>query len=344
MDERLQGVAAYSSRPLCRVGPVFGVAAGMGGGDGLCSITNPAGSPQERKVRPAIRHCPAAVYRPSVGEGCRGSAPVGHILGASRGPDIYHGGVNMLLAATACVWAAVMVGAAVVQRWGTADEEERLWLRVLVEKTWFTNFVEEKSQQLSSVTLCGAACMRHDWCTLWCRAAPNHCLLTSLIVSGSFQPSQLHNVLTCYTSRGPEMAFGAGITSSPPIDAIRVKENLVDGVFRGDVRNCAVVERDNSSNPWFLVDLRIDRFVSKVVLKAQPTDLAESRMSGIEVKVGDVEETGDFTSYTLLGTFSDSLVAGQEVALISPAPLRGRYVSIQRTDTRLMQIAHLEIF
>lgn len=250
----------------------------------------------------------------------------------------------MRLAATACVWATVMVGAAVVQGWITVDEEERLWLRVRVEKSWFTNFVEEKSQQLSSVTLCGAACMRHDWCHLWCRAAPTHCLLTSLIVSGSYQPSPLHDALTCYTSRGPDMAFGAGITSSPPHDTIRVKENLVDGVFRGDVSNCAVVVRDNSSNPWFLVDLGVDRLVSKVVLKAQPTDLAESRMSGIEVKVGDVEEAGDFTSYTFLGTFNDSLVPGQEVALLPPVPLRGRYVSIQRTDIRLMQIAHLEIF
>ncbi|XP_050712176.1 uncharacterized protein LOC126996096 [Eriocheir sinensis] len=344
MAGQRQGVAAYISRPLCRVGPVFGGAAGMGGGDGCCSITNPAGSPQERKVRPAIRHCPAAVHRPSVEEGRRGSAAVGHILGARRGPDIYHGGVNMRLSAAACVWAAVMVGAAVVQGWVTADEGERLWLRVLVEKSWFTNFVERKSQQLSSVTLCGAACMRHDWCHLWCRAAPTHCLLTSLIVSGSYQPTSLQDVLTCYTSRGPEMAFGSGITSSPPRDAIRVKENLVDGVFRGDVRNCAIVERDNSSNPWFLVDLRVDRLVSKVVLKAQPTDLAEIRMSGIEVKVGDVEEAGDFTSYTLLGTFNDSLVAGQEVALLPPAPVRGRYVSIQRTNIRQMQIAHLEIF
>lgn len=250
----------------------------------------------------------------------------------------------MRLVAATCVWAAVVVGAAVVQAWVTADEGERLWQRVLVENSWFRSIVQQKSQQLSSVTMCGAACMRQDWCHLWCRAAPTQCLLTSLIVSGSYRPSQLQDVLTCYTNRKPDMAFGAGITSSPPRDDIRVIENLVDGVFLGDVKNCAVVERDNSSNPWFLVDLGVDRLVSKVVLKAQPSDLAESRMSGVEVKVGDVEEAGNFTSYTLLGTFNDSLVAGQEVTLLPPAPLRGRYVSIQRTNTRYMQIAHLEIF
>lgn len=121
----------------------------------------------------------------------------------------------MQVAAAACVWATLWGMAVLLQGWAVAGGEERRWRRVLVEEPWSQQRrVKLESLQLSSVTLCGAACMRQDWCRLWCRSSPAQCLLTFLFVSGSYQPSEPHEALTCYTAREPGMAFGADVTSS----------------------------------------------------------------------------------------------------------------------------------
>lgn len=248
----------------------------------------------------------------------------------------------MRVAAATCVWAAVWLCGGALRGCIATGVEEQLWRRVLVEPSWFDNTVRT-ARQLSPVTACGTACMRLSWCQLWCPVPPTQCLLAALIVSGSYRPSQELTARTCYTAREAEMAFGASITSSDN-DYNRAKEKLVDGVFRGNVWDCAAVRADNVTDPWFLVDLGFPRRVSKVVLKAQPNEHAEARFSGTEVKVGDVKQAGNFTSYTLLGRVEAPLVSGQEVTLRPPSPLPGRYVSIQRTDASILQIAHLEIF
>lgn len=250
----------------------------------------------------------------------------------------------MRVVAAACVWAALWVG--VRLQWvGSANGvEEELWRRVQVEQSWFKSYVEKTTLELSSLMQCGVACMRHDWCRLWCHTPPTKCLLTSLIVSGSYRPSDPLTARTCYTNREPEMVFGANITSSPEYDAQRVRENLVDGVFAGLVRNCATVKPDNDTKSWFLVDFGTERLVSRVVLIAQPNDAAVSRFPGLEVRVGNEEQAGNFTSYTLLGVFMDPVVGGEVVVLQPSAPLLGRYVSIQKTNNDMLQIAHLEIF
>ncbi|XP_050712177.1 uncharacterized protein LOC126996097 [Eriocheir sinensis] len=250
----------------------------------------------------------------------------------------------MRVVAAACVWLALWAWASMLQGWAAAGAEEMQWRRVVVEESWFKKSVLQTSQQLSSVTLCGAACMRHDWCRLWCRTAPTHCLLTSLIVSGSYQPSEAHDALTCYTSRESEMAFGANITSSPGLD-YGLPKNLVGGVYTNHFRSSSLVtSATESGGAWFLVDLGVSRTISEVLLIPHlRSGTTSKRFQDIEVKVGDVQEAGNFTSYTLLGTFKGPGMDGQEVTLRPHASITGRYVSIQRTSSGYLQIGHLEI-
>lgn len=255
----------------------------------------------------------------------------------------------MRAAAAACVWTALWSWAGMQAALSVEDVQ---WRRVLFEESLFTHTVMQTSRQLSSVTLCGAACMRQDWCNLWCRDPPTTCLLTSLIVSGSYQPSEPYGARTCYTrSRGLDMAYGANITSSPPYNEKKIPANLVNGFHTGIIQSLAlVVDISNTTgDAWFLLDLGDTRTVSEVMLVAQLRSSYDnggkvSRFRDVEVKVGDVQESGDFTSYTLLGTFQGPALRGERVTLRPPAPLEGRYVSIQKKSPGDFTMAHLEIY
>lgn len=218
-----------------------------------------------------------------------------------------------------------------------------LWKNVLVESSWFKETVVQTPRNLSFI-VCGAACMRHDWCRLWRHDEPRGCLLTSLTVSESYQPSEPEGALSCYTSRPPELAAGASITSSPHHHSeIKPRNNLVDGIYSGDIYDAARVEPTSEVFAWFLVDLGVVVPISEVVLVAQPNSNSERYFRDIEVRVGNVQTSGVFMSYSLLGTFAGPGEPEQTVVLRPSAPLSGRYVSIQRTTDGSLQIAHLEI-
>ncbi|XP_050687361.1 uncharacterized protein LOC126980948 [Eriocheir sinensis] len=218
-----------------------------------------------------------------------------------------------------------------------------LWRHVLVEPPWLKTTVTQTPRNLSLIP-CGAACIRQDWCRLWCHEAPRGCLLTSLTASASYEPAQPDGALSCYTSRPPDLTVGANITSSPHFHPdIKRRENLVDGIFSSDMYDCAIVNTDNGVTPWFLLDLGATVPVSEVVLVTQPNEKAPYFFKDVEVRVGDVEMSGDFTTYQLLGTYPGPAQPEQTVVLRPAAPITGRYVSIQRTTVPALQIAHLEI-
>ncbi|XP_050724698.1 uncharacterized protein LOC127002683 [Eriocheir sinensis] len=239
----------------------------------------------------------------------------------------------------ACMAGVVLLGAATTE----GVEDAALWRGVSVESSWLKTTVTQTPRNLSLIP-CGAACMRQDWCRLWCHEAPRGCLLTSLTASASYTPAQPVGALTCYTSRPPDLAVGATITSSPPdyVDK-RHKENLVDGIYGGAMSDCAKVNAFDGTTAWFLLDIGASVPVTEVILVAQPNSNAPSHLRDVEVRVGDVQMAGDFTTYQLLGTFPGPAVPEQTIVLRPAPPLTGRYVSIQRTTTETLQIAHLEI-
>lgn len=243
----------------------------------------------------------------------------------------------MLLAA-ALAWAMLCAWAAVFR--ATEAGDMVLWRRVLVNSSWVKgrNSHIEKSLPL---TLCGTACLRDDLCHLWCHIQPRECLLTALIVSGSYQPSQENNTLSCYTSRQPEFAAGASITHSRFHNSNRPPANLVDGVFRSKSIDLAACQSQSGVNAWFLVDLGVTRLISEVLVMTAYH--GSSRLQSFDVKVGDLQEDGDFSSYMLLGSYNETVVTVHEIVLRPPAPIAGRYVSIQKLDGTSLVIAHLEI-
>ena len=240
----------------------------------------------------------------------------------------------------AAVWAWVMLWAWIVR--GFEGVDEMMFGRVLLENFWLKRASTSEWRNSSGVVLCGSQCMGVEWCQLWCLLQGRECVLTSLVVSGSYQPLQSDNTRVCYTSRRPDFAVGSAIFSSPLYDDDRVKENLVDGIYNWHVMASSIVVPDNAT-AWFLVDLGVSRRVSEVLLMAQPNDMARYYFQDLEVRVGNVQETGNFTSYALLGTFGGPGEASEVVVMRPPAPLKGRYVSIQRMTESRLQISHLEI-
>ncbi|XP_050724694.1 uncharacterized protein LOC127002680 [Eriocheir sinensis] len=240
----------------------------------------------------------------------------------------------------ACVAVALLLAATAAAE---GVEDAALWRGVSVEPSWLKTTVIQTPRDLSLIP-CGAACMRQDWCRLWCHEAPRGCLLTSLTASPSYTPAEPVGTLSCYTSRPPDLAVGAAITSSPRYSLlVKPKENLVDGIYSSEILDCSYVTPGNGATAWFLLDFRAAVPVSEVVMVAQPNDNAPQNFRDVEVRVGDVQMPGNFTTYQLLGTFPGPAQPEQTIVLRPAASIKGRYVSIQRTTDGNLQIAHLEI-
>lgn len=218
-----------------------------------------------------------------------------------------------------------------------------LWRRISLESSWLQPSIRQTPRNLSLIP-CGAVCMRQDWCHLWCHEAPRECLLTSLTASASYKPAQPVGALSCYTSHLPDLAVGAAITSSPHYHVdVKQRENLVDGIYGGEILDCALVVTGGGALAWFLLDLGAAYPISEVLLVAQPNTNVVHFFRDIEVRVGSVQMAGDFTTYQVLGTFTGIAEPEQTIVLRPAAPITGRYVSIQRTTDNHLQIAHLEI-
>ncbi|XP_050724695.1 uncharacterized protein LOC127002681 [Eriocheir sinensis] len=235
---------------------------------------------------------------------------------------------------------ALLLAAAAAYGW----EDAALWRHISVESSWLKVTVTQTPRNLSLIP-CGAACMRQDWCRLWCHELPSECLFTSLIASASYTPAKPGGALSCYTSRIPDLAVGAAITSSPNVDSgLKPKENLVDGIYPSKISDCAAVaEVTGGFTAWYLVDLGAAVPVSEVVMVTQPNNNTDKHFVDVEVRVGDVQMSGDFTTYPLLGFFLKGATAGQFIVMRPAAPMTGRYVSIQRTTIGNLQVCHLEI-
>lgn len=252
----------------------------------------------------------------------------------------------MRASVVACVWMVLWAWVDESRSLGTMNVQEVEWRRVQVESSRFTRSVMHRQPQLSSVTLrlCGMACTGHSKCHLWC-LTNSKCRLMSLIVSGSYQPSLSSEAHTCYTNRMREIAFGANVTSSETVGS-KDAGNLVDGIYDGSQRDITQVIEDNGTNAWLLVDLGVARTITEVMVMAQSSSTKDevSLFSNFEVKAGDVWKAGDFTSYTLLGSFKGPGLFGQQVKLRPHSPLSARFISIQKTDSADLKIAHLEIY
>ncbi|MPC54318.1 hypothetical protein E2C01_048227 [Portunus trituberculatus] len=241
----------------------------------------------------------------------------------------------------AAAWAGAMLLVTTIVLRTSEGGDMVMWRRVMVESSWLSKRIVLSRMNLS-LTLCGSTCMRTDRCQLWCLDQPPQCLLSPIIVSGSYRPSQSGGALLCYTSRRLNFAVHASITSTGNVDRERVADNLLDGVYNG-LQSQSAFAKVEGEKCWFLVDLSVERVISEVVLIAPHRNSSRiSRFRNIIVKVGDV--AGNFSSYIHLGSFRGPGYPHQEVVLRPSSPLTGRYVLILKTSLNNdLQIAHLEI-
>lgn len=220
-----------------------------------------------------------------------------------------------------------------------------LWRSVSVNSSRLSSEnVLRDTRSLKSAVPCALACDRVPWCELWCIDASQNCLLSSLIVVGSFQDEDAQDILNCYTSRRPEYALGSSIywNGACPTSCLqRSKENLVDGVYNGDIDTCARTKYQEK--PWFLLDLGTPKRVQEVTLTAQPNTAASKHFRNIEVRVGQEYVEEDFSSYSYLGKFEGEGSQSLTVALRAPTPITGQFVSIQIFNKTFFQLCHLEV-
>ncbi|XP_063848905.1 uncharacterized protein LOC135093525 [Scylla paramamosain] len=241
------------------------------------------------------------------------------------------------------LWACMALCACEILLPPVEGEDLTAWRRVLVESSWFKESVIRTPKNLSLIS-CGLVCMRHDWCNLWRHDEPSACLLTSLFVSVSYQPSQPDGALPCYTGRKPEFTTRAAITSSVHYHAnIKQGSNLVDGIYSSDIYDASIVDQESGAFAWFLLDFGDIIPISEVILVAQPNINSYHYFRDIEVRVGNTQASGNFASYLMLGSFTGPGDPEQIVILRPATPLFGRYVSIQRTTDGMLQIAHVEV-
>lgn len=215
------------------------------------------------------------------------------------------------------------------------------WQKMLVDPTLFTSTVRQTSRVLRRL-ICGVLCAQKSWCSLWCFAELTQCQLTDLIVSPSYIPPNTTGALLCYTRIRKDIVVGATVVSS--YTGWRNPKVLANGYYTNDIYECSRLF-PQSYGAWFQFDLHSVFTVSEVTLKADKDELGSTFFADFEVRVGmsSMSSSGNFSSFTLLGTYVGPGLPNETVVLRSAEPLTGRYVSIQRKTYEKLMICHLEI-
>lgn len=251
-----------------------------------------------------------------------------------------------------------LLAAVATQPWppSLAAVTSNLFLRVRVSKARLiasrTTELGQLPSGLSSPVRCSAACTVDPQCQIWCHeASSKECLVSDIIVTSAYVETDVTDALTCYTRRHKDFAAGASIEGSPssPSYPLRVKENLVDGIFdQGHNGNCYRTE-SSLYRPFFVLDFGAAVEIRLVKLFAQTYGHKSlpATITDMKVRVGmaAAKTPGDFSSYQLFGSFPGPAVTGQVVVLESPVPVTARFLSVQKMqDTTRLQICHIEVY
>lgn len=206
---------------------------------------------------------------------------------------------------------------------------------------------------LSGSVRCAAACTVDPRCQMWCQGASSEeCLVSDMVVTSAYVEADLADATACYTRRLKDFVVGASIEGSPvhPNSPLRVKENLIDGIFNQDNNDNCYRTDNNLNRPWFVLDFGTAvtfRFV-KLFAQANGSLNMVKTIADLEVRVGmaAVPTPGDFSSYQLFGSFTGPAVEfGQVIVLESPAPVTSRFLSVQKMqDAERLQLCHVEVY
>ncbi|KAK3884780.1 hypothetical protein Pcinc_010966 [Petrolisthes cinctipes] len=235
--------------------------------------------------------------------------------------------------------------------------ELRLMRSVLIshQRVQTASTTEQESLDLPSgarpALYCSNKCTLLDWCQLWCAYpsnTPTHCLVSNIIVMPTYQETDMTDVLTCHTKRPKDLATNANITAGRQSMTyqLRVKENLVDGLYNYHVDHCFLTFSSNSSR-WFTLDFGQPKCFQHVILHARDYNLAMISFNNVQVRVSNVTAVTppeDFAAYDLFGEFPGEACPGQVVEMKSPKPVCVRFVTSHMLSSNRFQVCHIEVF
>ncbi|XP_047476161.1 uncharacterized protein LOC125029996 [Penaeus chinensis] len=274
--------------------------------------------------------------------------------------EVFHSRPDLLLRSPVMKVVLVSVLAAVaMQPWppSLAAVTANLFRRVEVSRTTLMRSQNTELAQLpsglSDLIRCAAACTVDPQCQMWCQGASSEeCLVSDMVVASAYVEADLADAIACYTRRLKDLVVGASIEGSPvhPKFPLRVKENLIDGIFYQDENNKCYRTDNNLNRPWFALDFGTTvtfRFV-KLFAQALGALSMVNTIADVEVRVGMAAVTtpGDFSSYQFFGNFTGPAVEfGQVIVLESPASVTSRFLSVQKMqDGERLQVCHIEVY
>ncbi|XP_047468284.1 uncharacterized protein LOC125024533 [Penaeus chinensis] len=200
---------------------------------------------------------------------------------------------------------------------------------------------------------CSSVCNVDLLCQVWCHeASSEECLLSDMYVMPTYRETNLGDTVMCNTKRHYDLATGAfSITATPsdPRASLRVKDNLIDGIYDRMTMNQCYLGDSSSTKPWLYLDFGevISFRVVKLVTQSGGHRHHLNLFQGLEVRAGmeAVETPGNFSSYARVASFAGPATDfDQEVFLEAPEPVKARFISVQKMASMTIQICHLEVF
>ena len=132
---------------------------------------------------------------------------------------------------------------------------------------------------------------------------------------------------------------GSSLHSSFPE---RMPTNLLNGVY--NFQSLSSAHFRGPTSPYFLVDLGEKLFVRKINLHAPTGPAASTRFAQISVRLGNVAQTGDFSSYVQCGYFEGPDIPTGVFSIEVNLPLPYRFVSAQKYTLDEFMAIHLQIY
>lgn len=194
-------------------------------------------------------------------------------------------------------------------------------------------------------------CGKTELCYAFCETNPGEFSFLQLKVVPSNEDPNGAPYLDCYTNRLRSILTGqSNITIHAATGAalgypIRIPTNLLKGYCYDNYNIIYMSQRNTQA--FVVFDLGAEHAVRKIIVHSETENGAvHRRFTSFEVRVGTTPQSGDFTSYTLMGSMTDIPQYGwYEFHTNAPAPVSGRYVSIQCMDTSLeIALCMVEIF
>ena len=131
------------------------------------------------------------------------------------------------------------------------------------------------------------------------------------------------------------------ITSSPALNNW-IDVYTTNGVYV--INNYNIWHSLYVTNPWILYDFGKVVKIQKIIIKIRNAQGQNPEFRNVEVRVGKISASGDFSQYTLFDHYPGVAVNGEVVVFEGSKTLRGQYVSVQRLGSSVwFQFAKINI-